>query len=395
MDAERSREPADPPFPRLEAVVPHELGEGRLVAGVPNGPPQKVLRIDATGVPPTLIGRLLVGSYITGQDQILVTAEGGLTTAQRAEIRRTVHRLLGMSVVDDSAAAVEVENFIDPGKYELPRLLHRVVEMLRVELETCREALQGRGTAMLERVETFEEEIDQLYLLMVRQLLLSSDDPRIARDINVESHHYQIGYRLVAKVLEVTGDLVHGIGSDLRENLDGLRRMPRPLPQEIVGRLRRLEETLEQTMTAFTTLSVVKANATLDAIAAALREDGALSQLVCRRVSDQKVAAAAHRIAVHLEMALEMLVIVNETTINRSVEPETVALTGSRAVSSWACDGDPPAPGAPEPEPPGRPHLVTVRSSTRGSVSPMTALRRLRGRQRRGWRSGARSKGAG
>ena len=245
---------------------------------------------------------------------------------------------------------------------------------------------------MLERVETFEEEIDQLYLLMVRQLLLSSDDSRIARDINVVSHHYQIGYRLVAKVLEVTGDLVHGIGSDLRENLDGLRRMPRPLPQEIVGRLHRLEGILEQTMTAFTTLSVVKANATLDTIAEALREEGGLSQLISRRVSDQKVAAAAHRIAVHLEMALEMLVIVNETTINRSVEPETVAHTGSRAVPSWACDNDPPAPGAPDRQPTVRPPVVTVRSSTRGSVAPMVSLRRLRGRRRRGWRPGGRSK---
>jgi hypothetical protein len=36
---------------------------------------------------------------------------------------------------------------------------------------------------------------------------------------------------------------------------------------------------------------------------------------------------AAQRVVSNLLMALEMLVIINEVTINRSVEPETVAKT--------------------------------------------------------------------
>jgi hypothetical protein len=341
MDAVRGRGPAGPPFPEAGLRHPHELGCGRLEPGIPNGRPRKVLRIDATGAPFTLIGRLLVGSYITGQDQVLVTARGGLTPAQRAEIHRVVDRLLGMSVVGDGPDGVEVFNFIDPCRYELPRLLRRVVELLRLELAACHAAMVGRRAAQLGRIDPIEEEIDQLYLLMARQLLLSSDDPRIARDINVVSHHYQIGYRLVAKVLEVTGDMVQAIGNDLRENVAGLRRMPRPLPREIALRIQRLDDVLARTMAAFTTLSVVEADATLNSIVEALPQDASLAQQFAQRVPDKKVAGAAQRIAGNLAMALEMLVIVNETTINRSVEPETVALTGARVVSSWACEGDP------------------------------------------------------
>ncbi len=143
-------------------MAPHELGEGRLEPGIPNDRAQKMLRIDATGAPSSLIGRLLVGSYITGQDQVLVTARGGLTTAQRREVHRVVDRLLGMTVVGDSPAVVEVQNFIDPGKYELPRLLHRVVQLLRSELEVCHAALVGRDSPGLERIESIEEEVDQI-----------------------------------------------------------------------------------------------------------------------------------------------------------------------------------------------------------------------------------------
>ncbi len=323
---------ADPPFPRAALLAPHELGRGRLEPGTPNGRVQKRLRIDATGAPSTLIGRLLVGSYITGQDQVVVTALGGFTADQRREIHRVVDRLLGMTVVGDTAEALEVQNFIDPSKYELPRLLHRVVQVLRGELAACHDALVGGASSSLRGLEGFEEEVDRLYLLMARQLLLSSDSPRIARDIDVESRHYQVGYRLVAKALEVTGDLVYGIGTDLDAHLAGLRRLPPSLTNDLALRIRRLEEVLTSTMAGFAVLSVVEANTTLNRIAAALKRDATLGQRIARQVTDRRVAVAAQRIVCNLVMALEMLVVVNEVTINRGVEPETVALTGTRVV---------------------------------------------------------------
>jgi len=308
----------------------HELGEGRLEIGIPEGRIQKVLRIDATGAPPNLLARLLVGSYITGQDQVLITARGGLTPAQRKEIHQLVDRTVGMSVVGDSPEVVEIQNFVDPGKHELPHLLHRVVQMLRTELEVCRAALLGREAPALALVETIEEEVDRFYLLMVRQLLLSSDNPRVARNIDVESHHFQIGDRLVAKVLEVTGDLIQGIASELAKHLDALRRLPPSVAREIAGRLERLDHLLTRTMEAFDRLSVVDANATLNAIGEAMAKDADFGQQVGRRIPNRKLGVSVQRIAYNLDMIHEMLVIVNEVTINRSVEPETVAHTGTR-----------------------------------------------------------------
>ena len=332
MAAQRRLASSAPPLPQAVVFTAHELGEGRLEPGLPDGRPQKVLRIDLTGAPPNLLGRLLVGSYITGQDQVIVTARHGLTLEQRKEIRQVVDRTLGMTVVAESPATVEIQNFIDPGKHELPRLLHRVVQLLRAELKVCHAALTEDGAGDLPQIETLEEEIDRLYLLVVRQLLLSSDNPRIARNIDVQSHHYQIGDRLVAKVLEVTGDLIHEIGKDLQENLPGLRKTPRPVLGELVTRLEQLDLLLTRTMEAFGHLSVVEANANLNEIGQALPTGAGLGQLIARRVANRKVAVAAQRITSNLTMSLEMLIIVNEVTINRSVEPETVALSGARVM---------------------------------------------------------------
>jgi phosphate uptake regulator len=309
-----------------------DLGGGRLEispanAETPSDRHQKLLRIDASGAPPKLLARLLVGAYITGQDQIMVTARSGLTPEQRQEIRRIVAHVLGMTVVEEESGAVEVQNFVDPGKYQFHRLMGQVVRMLRTEFETCRAVLSGGNRVTLQALAPLEDEIDRFYLLMVRQLLLSSDDFQVARDIGVESHHYQIGSRLISKVLEVTGDLASGVVHELGENLTGLQRLPKSARSELIALIAHVEQLLERTMDAFTRLSVVDANANLNEIDESLPANYALGDSLARHVSDRRLAVSAQRIVSNLLMALEMLVIVNEVTINRSVEPETVAKT--------------------------------------------------------------------
>jgi phosphate uptake regulator len=309
-----------------------DVGEGRLEISPVNadGPAerrQRLLRIDASEAPPKLLARLLIGAYITGQDQIVVTSRSGLTPEQRQEVRRTVAHVLGMTVVEEESGGVEVQNFVDPGKYQFHRLMSQVVRMLRTELEVCRTVLTGGNRTALQQLAPMEDEIDRFYLLMVRQLLLSSDDFQVARDIGVESHHYQIGYRLVAKILEVTGDLVSGVGRELGDNLPGLQRVPKSTISGLVALIVRVEDLLERTMDAFTRLSVVDANENLNEIDRSLPADYTLGDALARHLSDRRVAVAAQRIVSNLLMALEMLVIVNEVTINRSVEPETVAKT--------------------------------------------------------------------
>ena len=209
-----------------------DIGEGRLEISPANREvspdrQQRLLRIDASDAPPNLLARLLIGGYVTGQDQILVTAHAPISAAQQREIRRTVEHVLGMTIVSQEPTAVEIQNFVDPGRFPLPRLLSQVVRLLRAEVEVCRSVLQGGDRTHLDQLLPWENEIDRFYLLMVRQLLLSSDDFQIAREIGVESHHYQIGYRLLAKVLELTADLLAGVGAELTENLNGLRKLPK------------------------------------------------------------------------------------------------------------------------------------------------------------------------
>jgi phosphate uptake regulator len=313
----------------------NDLGEGRLEISLvpsesrtPAG--QRLLRIDATRLPPNLLSRLLIGAYVTGQDRVQLTAQGGLSVSQRQEVGRTAGRILGMSIVAESPVGVEVQNFVDPTKYHLSRIVDQVVRMLRAELETCRQALSGNGPKGLAELPGMEEEIDRLYLLMVRQLLIASDDFRVAREIGVENHHYQMGYRVVVKMLEEIGDLLSRIGRELEESLPHLQTLPRNPVRDLCGRLQEFDGHLVATMEAFTHLSITQANATLNVIGEDLPNCYALSNSLARRVRDAATVIAVQRIVSNLIHATQMLVIVNEITINRAVEPETVAKTGGQ-----------------------------------------------------------------
>jgi hypothetical protein len=125
--------------------------------------------------------------------------------------------------------------------------------------------------------------------------------------------------------LEVLGDLIHEVGTELRQFGTGLRHFPPSLRQALADRVEGLDGLLTRTMDAFGYLSVVEANATLNEINDLLEHEAGFRSRIARQVADRKTVGAAQRIVCALDTALEMLGIANEVTINRSVEPQVSA----------------------------------------------------------------------
>lgn len=307
------------------------LDDGRLELA-PAGRPApseaaRVLHIDATGAPPKMVARLLIGAYITGHDQMVVSARRELPEELRQEVSLVAGRVLGMTLIQEEPTRLEVGVFLDATKHRLSSLQDRVVRMIRFEIELCRNALSSGQMGPLVRVEQVEEEIDRFYLLMSRQILLASNDFRVAREIGVPSHHFQLGYRMVAKMLEVTADLIATIASDLASE------MPQGSDAEELGRvLTEFDGSIAATMSAFSDVSPVRAHQALEDLEHAALLDSERAGRWVGRSRDKAAAAKAQRILSSLATARQLLEIINETTINRAVEPETIARSGGSAL---------------------------------------------------------------
>jgi phosphate uptake regulator len=117
-----------------------------------------------------------------------------------------------------------------------------------------------------------ELEVDRLYWLVVRQLLLAAQNRTISGRIGVTEPRHLLGDRVVTVGLENVGDLWEELAAGVGPFLTPNRRIPREFAK-MVGNLKgKLEEVIELTMTAFFANDLGRANSALDRQAALIRD---------------------------------------------------------------------------------------------------------------------------
>lgn len=289
---------------------------------------QTTVHIDMEGEEPSMLTRLIVGSYIAGHDNVIIRSRDVFTEAQKEEAASAVKRMLGLSLVEQSDNTMEFQNFIDPIKYRLDHIMSRVIGVLTAELEGCRKGLNDSDLEALQGVLQLEDEVDSFYLLMIRQLLLSSENYRLAKGLGIENHRYQMGYRLVIKDLEMIADLIYQIASDLKTVVSS----PHPIPEKLRAHIDEMLISIGRFITlsydAFRERSLLEINKIINEITTWLDD---VSDLGDFAPSDLMVteATAIQRIISHCIEATKLLIVVDEVAFNRSMERDKTSENGS------------------------------------------------------------------
>ena len=334
-----------------------DVGSGKLEISLetfesrPSDSREKALTVPAHDAPPHLLPRLVVGAYLTGKDQ--VTLAGRLTPGERNEIRQTVDGLLGASIVEDGQNSVVIQNFVDPTRYSMSRLLDRLVHLLLLQVAECRKGVQGKDAPDRSQLVTLEDEVDRVYLLMVRQIVLACDNVEIAKNVGAAHHHSHMGYRMIAKLLEDLGDHLFALGEALCPPEGGRWEIPPDVVEVLAARLDRFEDLLVRTMAAFERASAEEADVILNDVHSDVPVLEALSKEVPPRVPSQRSSLAVERVLMGLQWVTQMLHVVNEVAINRAVDGEELRALPSRG--AHPNPGPEPRGTTPSPMPPGDP----------------------------------------
>ncbi len=280
---------------------------------------QKTVHIEMDLDEPNILTRLIVGSYIAGHDNVIIRSKGPFSESQKDEAEAAAKRMLGLSLVEHSANSMEFQNFIDPIKYRLDHIMSRVMGVLSAEIDSCRKGIVDSDKKALESVFGWENEVDSFYLLMIRQLLLSSENYRLAKGIGIENHRFQMGYRLVIKDLEMVGDLVYNIAKGIWSLVETDAQLPEKVRDEISGLLGNLGQFISSSYDAFREFSLQEINAVINDI------NGWLDDISERAPGfttglETPVAITVQRIVSHCTEAVRLLIVMDEVAFNRSME---------------------------------------------------------------------------
>jgi phosphate uptake regulator len=195
------------------------------------------LRAEQAGSP-EMLTRLVVGAYALGYDNIEVIGREPLDQATADMVLGTVKRLRGMEVVESDVRRIVAQSFIDPTKFPVDSLLKRLQILVSGSLERVTRSLDLKTTGSLSEVAKVQGEIDELYWLILRQLLVALNRRELASEIGIESPLHASGDRVSAKTLDEIG----GIIMDIAEELVRLGELKTRADPAVTASVRRLAE---------------------------------------------------------------------------------------------------------------------------------------------------------
>jgi phosphate uptake regulator len=183
-----------------------------------------------------MLTELVVGAYALGYDTVEVIGKEPLEQAAVDGVLATVRRLRGLEVVESDERHIVAQSLMDPTKFPVDSLLKRLQILVSKSLEYVTESLDLRQTGSLKQVARAKEEVDELYWLILRQLLVALNRRELASEIGIESPLHASGDRVSAKTLEE----ISGIIQDIAEELVRLRDQGAKVDPKVAASMKRL-----------------------------------------------------------------------------------------------------------------------------------------------------------
>ncbi|MHA1712254.1 MAG: PhoU domain-containing protein [Candidatus Freyarchaeota archaeon] len=268
---------------------------------------------------PGLLTRILTGNYILGHDTIQVVSKKELSPEHLQEVRETSRRLMGMGIVEQTLQTITLQSFVDPTKFPVNGLIRRLHVLTWSMLEAATHALFINEPDMAKEALRMEEEVDRIYWLLMRQLLLASRDTSVMKKLGLKSIRQIVGSRAIAKYIEEMADYAENIALEVLK----IRGQNYLLYRDVLERMLQLNELVkivsDKTMRAFFSGDIKLANDIIETAKQAENEERKLVEKIVMQVNDVNVAVALKSIVWSLRQIARYCEAIAEITINKTL----------------------------------------------------------------------------
>lgn len=249
---------------------------------------------------PNLLERIVISSYISGHNHILIRSERRLAHHQLAEIRSAVNQLMGMGVMEETSQQVTLQVALDQNQFTVQTLLKRFYGLIASMLNDAMDSLRNLDREAALNVIQRENEADRLYWLISRLIHAAQSLPGTAETVKFNVAVEQMGIRSVAQDISSIGDHAEAIATEVSR----MREQGYTPPQgQIYKKLREVhtetENILREAMMALQSRDMVMVNTALTRQLKAQVTESEL-RLQLRELTHSKDASSLQIVATHL-----------------------------------------------------------------------------------------------
>ena len=184
-----------------------------------------IIEIKANEDSPSII-RKLISLYFLGFKTIHVKPkEGQLKPIQRTSVKDAVKRMLiGSEIISDSSSGITIQVLVNLLELSVDGAFKRMIHLAKSMLEDAILALKEENLELAQEVINTDDEVDRFGFYIIRQLKIAIQNEHMLKMMGFENARICLGYRLVVKNIERTGDHASKIAQDLLEFKKGMKK---------------------------------------------------------------------------------------------------------------------------------------------------------------------------
>src|SRR6056297_397028 len=173
--------------------------------------------IHAANLDADAVERAIVAQYVLGRRVIHVESEETLDSAHINAVYKAETQLMGLGVVEETPNSIAIRCSVDPEDFSLDNLLERLENTGSTMRGEAVKALAHGNPDLAQRALNRERQANKIFVLLLRLIFTAYQNPSLARAIGLDSGFPLIGYRSIAKNLELTADNAEDIADIVLE----------------------------------------------------------------------------------------------------------------------------------------------------------------------------------
>ena len=151
--------------------------------------------------------RAIVAQYVLGRRVIHVKKEDGALESEHINaVYKAETQLMGLGVIEETPESIAIRCSVDPEDFTLDNLLERLENTGSTMRGEGIKALAHGNTDLAQRALNRERQANKIFVLLLRLIFTAHQNPNLCRAVGLDSSFPLIGYRSVAKNLELTAD---------------------------------------------------------------------------------------------------------------------------------------------------------------------------------------------